>query len=143
MKQLIFMKTNTFFMNIYDVHINICIFFSFILSSTPFKWQKCPFHCSWKCWKCQDVSSIGQEALWNRGHHRSLCASVIIVDIVINAVISPQAKALLFLIEKPDFQTGMKLSSQVVILRNMEEDWKLFFSVSQLFTFFSYQCWAK
>jgi len=70
---------------------------------------------------------------------RSLCASVIIVAIFINAVIPSRAKALLFLIEKPGFQTGMKLSSQVVILSNTEEDWKLFFSVSQLFTFFSYQ----
>jgi len=66
-------------------------------------------------------------------------ASVIIVAIFINAVIPPRAKAILFLIEKPGFQTGMKLSSQVVILSNTEEDWKLFFSVSQLFTFFSYQ----
>lgn len=76
---------------------------------------------------------------------RSLCASKIILIIIISAVISTQAKAkaLLFLIEKPGFQTGMKLSSRVVILSNITDEGKVFLSVSQLLKFFSALCPEK
>ncbi len=76
-------------------------------------------------------SSVDQSTL----SLRSLCASVIIISAVIST--QAEAKALLFLIEKPVSQTGMKLSSRVVILRNIRDDGKLFLSVSQLFFSFS------